>query len=114
METETEEIEEEKLIETADGERVPEDETWECEKTGEVYSKHFPVGLKYPAVVPTEEGNISLEWIKPTTRVELEVNFSDNQLELYATDLNRDTFVEQSFGWDEWPNAFKKISSLLG
>lgn len=76
--------------------------------------EHFPVGLRYPAVVPTEEGHVSLEWIKPAARVELEVNFSGQQLELYATDLKQDRFVEESFGWDEWPEAFQKVITLLG
>ncbi len=55
METETEEIEDENLIETADGERVPEDETWECEKTGETYSNKVDSITVYVSRRTTEE-----------------------------------------------------------
>lgn len=74
----------------------------------------FPPGIDYPAVIPTEEGNVSLEWIKPAARVELEVNFAGNCLELYATDLTADTFVEESFSMEDWAVAFDRITSLLG
>jgi hypothetical protein len=76
--------------------------------------EHFPVNLHYPAVVPTEEGHVSLEWIRPAARVELEVNFTDQQLELYATDLSQDSFCEETYGWEEWPEAFQKVITLLG
>lgn len=74
----------------------------------------FPPRIQYPAVVPTEEGNVSLEWIKPAARVELEVNFSEKRLELYATDIEADTFVEESFALEDWAGAFGRITSLLG
>jgi hypothetical protein len=74
----------------------------------------FPPGIGYPVVVPTEEGNVSLEWIKPAARVELEVNFSENILELYATDIEADTFVEESFALEDWAGAFARITTLLG
>lgn len=74
----------------------------------------FPAGIDYPAVVPTEEGNVSLEWIRPAARVELEVNFAENRLELYATDIEFDTFVEETFALEDWEGAFGKITSLLG
>jgi hypothetical protein len=74
----------------------------------------FPVGIEYPAVVPTEDGNVSLEWIKPAARIELEVNFIENRLELYATDLEADTFVDESFETGDWAGAFERITYLLG
>ena len=74
----------------------------------------FPPGLSYPAVVPTEDGNVSLEWIKPTARIELEVNFAEHRLELYATDVASDLFVDESFPEDDWAGAFGRISQLLG
>ena len=74
----------------------------------------FPTGIDYPAVIPTEEGNVSLEWIKPSARVELEVNFAEARLEVYATDIESDTFVEESFEKTDWAGAFAKITSLLG
>ncbi len=74
----------------------------------------FPQGIDYPAVVPTEDGNVSLEWIKPSARIELEVNFADGRLELYATDIQTDTFVDDSFDMGDWAGAFVKITSLLG
>ncbi|MDB6134454.1 MAG: hypothetical protein JWM59_2697 [Verrucomicrobiales bacterium] len=66
-----------------------------------------------PGVVPTEEGNVSLEWIRPAAGIGLEVNFVDRPLELYPTDPSTDTFAEEHFGWEEWPQAFEKISALL-
>jgi hypothetical protein len=74
----------------------------------------FPPGIDYPAVVPTEDGNVSLEWIKPAARVELEVNFAENRLELYATDIETDTFVEKSFDMADWSGAFGQVTTLLG
>lgn len=74
----------------------------------------FPHGIVYPAVIPTEDGNVSLEWIKPNARIELEVNFTENRLELYATDLDADTFVNESFEAEDWVGAFEKITYLLG
>jgi hypothetical protein len=74
----------------------------------------FPLGIDYPAVIPTEDGNVSLEWIKPTARIELEVNFAENRLELYATDIKADTFVDESFKAGDWAGAFGKIIYLLG
>lgn len=73
----------------------------------------FPPGIDYPAVVPTEDGNVSLEWIKPSARIELEVNFADGRLELYATDIQTDTFVDDSFDMEDWAGAFVKVTSLL-
>jgi len=74
----------------------------------------FPPGIDYPTVVPTEDGNVSLEWIRPAARVELEVIFAENRLELYATDIAADTFVEESFDMTDWEGAFGKITSLIG
>lgn len=74
----------------------------------------FPPGLDYPAVVPTEDGNVSLEWIRPAARIELEVNFAGSRLELYATDVEADTFVDVSFDMKDWAGAFEKITNLLG
>ena len=74
----------------------------------------FPPGIAYPAVVPTEDGNVSLEWIRPAARIELEVNFAGGRLELYATDLEADTFVAESFDIKDWAGAFEKITNLLG
>jgi hypothetical protein len=73
----------------------------------------FPADLEYPAVVPTEDGNVVLEWIRPHARIELEVNFADEQLELYATNLKTDQFVEETYPQDGWADAFGKISTLL-
>jgi hypothetical protein len=74
----------------------------------------FPPGIDYPAVVPTEDGNVSLEWIMPAARVELEVNFAENLLELYATDIEAGTFVEETYAREDWQGAFGKITALLG
>lgn len=74
----------------------------------------FPLGIDYPAVVPTEDGNVSLEWIRPSARIELEVNFAGNRLELYATDIESDMFVDESFEAEDWAGAFEKITYLLG
>lgn len=74
----------------------------------------FPEGIEYPAVVPTEDGNVSLEWIKPAARIELEVNFVERRLELYATNMQADTFVDESFDMRNWAGAFARITTLLG
>jgi hypothetical protein len=64
-------------------------------------------------VVPTEEGNIVFEWIRPHTRIELEVNFSEQQLEIYATNLKTNDFVEETHPQTDWADAFAKASQLL-
>lgn len=73
----------------------------------------FPV-IDYPSVVPTEEGNVVFEWIRPQARIELEVNFEGDTLELYSTDLAKDEFREETYPKGDWPAAFAKVTSLLG
>lgn len=73
----------------------------------------FPAELEYPAVVPTEDGNVVFEWIRPWARIELEVSFTDNRLELYASSLKTNQFVEESYSMDNWAAAFTQISTLL-
>lgn len=73
----------------------------------------FPSSLEYPAVVPTEDGNVVFEWIRPQARIELEVNFVDQRLELYATNLKTNHFVEETYPQDGWADAFAKVSNLL-
>ena len=76
-------------------------------------AKVFPDSLEYPAVVPTEDGSVVLEWIRPDARIELEVNFAARQLELYATDLKTNQFVEETYPQDGWAAAFSKVATLL-
>lgn len=76
-------------------------------------TKNFPDSLEYPAVVPAEDGNVVLEWIKPHARIELEVNFGGRQLELYASDLKTDRFVEETFPQDGWKQALERVASLV-
>lgn len=73
----------------------------------------FPADLEYPAVVPTEDGNVVFEWIRPDARIELEVNFAGERLELYATNLKTNQFVEETYPQDAWADAFGKVSTLL-
>ena len=75
--------------------------------------RSFPADLEYPAVVPTEDANVVFEWILPHARIELEVNFADQQLELYATNLKTNQFVEETYPQDGWADAFAKVSTLL-
>lgn len=74
---------------------------------------YFPPDLEYPAVVPTEDGNVVFEWIRPHARIELEVNFSEQQLEIYATNLKTNDFVEETHPQTDWSAAFAKVSQLL-
>lgn len=73
----------------------------------------FPPGCPYPSVVPTEEGNVSFEWILPQARIELEINFADRQLELYATNVEEGSFVEEIFQSDDWDAAYAKVKELI-
>jgi hypothetical protein len=73
----------------------------------------FPPELEYPSVVPTEDGNVVFEWIRPDARIELEINFADEQLELYATNLITNDFVEVTYPQGGWASAFDKVSTLL-
>lgn len=74
---------------------------------------HFPA-IEFPSVVPTEEGNVVFEWCRPHARIELEVGFDGSTLELYATDLAKDEFREESFSKGDWTAAFARVNSLLG
>jgi len=76
-------------------------------------AKVFPDSLEYPAVVPTEDGNVVFEWIRPQARIELEVNFAGQKLELYSTNLKKNDFVEATYPQDGWAEAFAKVSTLL-
>jgi hypothetical protein len=87
----------------------PEDLNW---LTNAVASA-FPESLDYPSVAPTEEGNVILEWILPKARIELEVNFAAKQLELYASYLDSDNFMEKTFGINRWQDAFGAVEGLL-
>ena len=87
----------------------PDDLTW----LGNEMAKSFPESLAYPSVAPSEEGNVILEWILPHARIELEVNFADKKLELYASNITPDGFVEESFGIDQWQQAFEQVEGLL-
>lgn len=73
----------------------------------------FPESLKSPSVAPTEDGNIIFEWIFPHARIELEVNFADKKLELYATHIKSNDFVEREFGIDQWKETFAHVEELL-
>jgi predicted Rdx family selenoprotein len=73
----------------------------------------FPDDLEYPSVAPTEDGNIVFEWIRPHARIELEVNFSEKQLEIYATNLKTSDFVEEVMSLQNWEEAYQKIEKLL-
>jgi hypothetical protein len=74
---------------------------------------HFPSTLDYPSVAPSEEGNVILEWIRKESRTELEVNFAERKLELYATNLLADTFLEEQYADNQWKAAFDKVEELL-
>jgi hypothetical protein len=76
-------------------------------------AKYFPEALEYPSVVPTEDGHVVFEWIRPQARIELEVNFDAQKLELYATNLTTSQFTETSFDTSDWNTAFSKIERLL-
>jgi len=76
-------------------------------------AESFPNDLEYPSVTATEDGNVVLEWIRPHTRIELEVNFTDRKLELYATSLKSKKFEEKTFTTEQWQDAFARVSELL-
>ncbi len=73
----------------------------------------FPVKLEYPVVVPTGEGNVSLEWIRLESRIELEANIIGQQLELYATNVGGKDFLDEVFKIDAWDKALERVTQLL-
>lgn len=76
-------------------------------------AKAFPEALEYPSVAPSEEGNVIFEWIRPHARIELEFNFADSKLELYATHPKAEGFVEEIFEIAQWNKAFGRVAALL-
>lgn len=76
-------------------------------------AKNFPESLEYPSVAPSEDGHVILEWIRPHARIELEINFSDEKLELYATNIKTNHFFEESLNQNQWSDAFGKVERLL-
>jgi hypothetical protein len=75
-------------------------------------TRAFPESLEYPSVVPTEEGHVIFEWMRSHSRIELEFNFSENRIELYATNLNTKQFTEQPFETGQWGEAFAAIQQM--
>jgi hypothetical protein len=75
--------------------------------------KYFPDTLEYPSVAPTQEGNVVFEWIRPHSRIELEINFANKKLEIYATNVTKREFVEDVFSETQWSKAFAKVEELL-
>ena len=63
--------------------------------------------------MPTEEGNVVFEWVRDLSRIELEINFADKRLELYATSLKANQFVEETYPPDGWADALEKVTALL-
>lgn len=80
--------------------------------TNEV-AKSFPESLEHPSVAPTEEGHVIFEWMQPHARIELEISFADQKLELYSTNLTTNQFVEETFTVEQWEAAFSKVATLL-
>ena len=76
-------------------------------------AQYFPTNLDYPSVAPTEDGNVIFEWIRPKARIELEVNFADQSIELYATNVLSDEFVEKTFNQTKWHDAFTMVAGLI-
>ena len=64
-------------------------------------------------MAPTESGNVILEWIQPKARIELEINFAEQKIELYATNMASKKFVEESFAQTQWAEAFSRVAGLL-
>lgn len=83
------------------------------DKLSEALASEFPEGLAYPSVIPIEDGNISLEWAPDGKRIELEVNFSEDKLELYATLSEQDQFIDKEFTQEQWTEAFQEINTLI-
>jgi len=76
-------------------------------------SQAFPMDLEYPIVVPTGDGHVCLEWIRPQSRIELEANTTDQQLELYATNVGGSDFLDDTFPLYAWDMALARVAQLL-
>lgn len=76
-------------------------------------SQAFPMDLEYPIVVPTGDGHVSLEWVRPQSRIELEANTTDQQLELYATNVGGTDFLDDTFPPYAWDKALARVAQLL-
>ena len=75
--------------------------------------QYFPKDLDYPSVVPTEDGNVIFEWIRPQSRIELEINFANNQIEIYATDIANNEFIEKLYSKEQLDVAFGYVKGLF-
>ncbi len=81
---------------------------WLLEKINLNFSKEFQ-----PHVIELENGDINLEWIQPFVRIELEINYKKESLELYSTDFKTGKFTELVFPWDNWEKALETVKSLF-
>src|SRR5690625_1408867 len=82
-----------------------------------LFYQHFDENLPLPAIFPTIEGNIQLEWQKKNQNIILEVNLQSFQAEYFYFDSLDDT-IEEEFtyslsGEDGWETLCKKIEEIF-
>lgn len=74
---------------------------------------HFPESLPLPAIVPTPEGNLLLEWNSPGDP-SLDISLADMTAEFHA--FREETDVEESFALaspDEWKRLFAALAKNI-
>jgi len=81
-----------------------------------LFYKYFDKNLPLPAIYPTTEGNIQLEWQKNNQNIILEVDLQSFQSEYFYFDALDDTIEEESnyslseeHGWETLCKKIKKI-----
>lgn len=73
-----------------------------------LFEEHFNETLPLPAIFPTVEGNIQLEWTINTKEISLEINLKDLTAELISVDISSsdvfeaDLDLNESISWDKF------------
>lgn len=84
---------------------------------GKLFYQHFDKNLPLPAIFPTIEGNIQLEWQNDNQNIILEVNLQSFQAEHFYFD-SLDDAIEEEFTYPlseehGWETLCKKIEKIF-
>ncbi len=60
----------------------------------------FPEDLPFPGIALTPEGGLFIEWVKPATRVSLEILLPSHRAEFQAVNLETGDSLDREFALD--------------
>ena len=81
-------------------------------KFGELFEEKYDKTLPLPAIYPTLDGNIQLEWSSENSEISLEVKLSNYVSEYYSTKFDEDSFTENKLDLNQ-TSAWIDLSKFL-